>query len=79
MDRQGNLIIELLCKGRMTHQELARLCSGRIADNSILCTDSHKSYVQFAIDMNLDHKKIRRGKHKEGFIIYNTLMPYTAI
>lgn len=79
MDREGNLIIELLCKGRITHQELGRLCSGRIADNSILCTDSHKSYMQFAIDMNLDHKKIRRGKHKEGFIIYNTLMPYTAI
>lgn len=66
MDRQGNLIIELLCKGRMTHQELGRLYSGRIGDNSILCTDSHKSYMQFAIDMNLDHKKIRRGKHKEG-------------
>jgi len=66
MDRQGNLIIELLCKGRMTHQELGRLYSGRIGDNSILCTDSHKSYMQFAIDMNLDHKKIKRGKHREG-------------
>lgn len=58
MDRQGNLIIELLCKGRMTHKELDRLYNGRIGDNSILCTDSHKSYMQFAIDMNLDHKKI---------------------
>lgn len=43
IDRQGNLIMELLCKGRMTHQELVRLYKGRIEDNSILCTDSHKS------------------------------------
>lgn len=46
INRQGNLIMELLCKGRMTHQELERLYEGRIGDNSILCTDSLKSYIQ---------------------------------
>lgn len=66
IDRQGNLIMELICKGRMTHKELERLYDGRIGDNSILCTDSHKSYVQFAHDFLLDHKRIKRGKHKEG-------------
>jgi hypothetical protein len=69
MDRQGNLIIELLCKGRMTHKELGRLYSGRIGGNSILCTDSHKSYMQFAIDMSLD-LKIKRVSIKKGYIIY---------
>ena len=29
LDRQGNLIIEPLCKGRMTHKELERLCLDR--------------------------------------------------
>ena len=66
IDRQGNLIMELLCKGRMTHQELERLYEGRVGDNSILCTDSHKSYIQFAKDFSLEHKRIKRGKHKEG-------------
>jgi len=66
IDRQGNLIMELICKGRVTHKELERLYDGRIGDNSILCTDSHKSYVQFAHDFSLDHKRIKRGKHKEG-------------
>jgi hypothetical protein len=66
MDRQGNLIIEPLCKGRMTHKELERLYSGRIGHNTILCTDSHKSYVKFAINFSLEHKRIPRGKHKEG-------------
>ncbi|MDU3724500.1 MAG: IS1595 family transposase, partial [Clostridium celatum] len=31
----------------------------------ILCTDSNKSYIQFAEDMELEHKRIKRGKHKE--------------
>lgn len=66
LDRQGNLIIEPLCKARMTHNELERLYKGRIGESSILCTDSHKSYIKFAIDFNLDHKRIKTGKHKEG-------------
>lgn len=41
-----------LSKGRMTNQELGKLYGGRIEDNSILCTDSHKSYMQFAIDID---------------------------
>lgn len=66
LDRQGNLIIEPLCKGRMTHKELERLYKGHIGESSILCTDSHKSYIKFASDFNLDHKRIKTGKHKEG-------------
>lgn len=52
IDRQGNLIMELLC-------------TGHIGKDTILCTDSHKSYIQFTSDMNLEHKRIKRGKHKE--------------
>ena len=65
LDRQGNLIIELLCTGRMTSEELNRLYNKRIGEDSILCTDSHKSYMQFAEDMELQHKRIKSGKHKE--------------
>ena len=50
----------------MTHKELERLYKGHIGEGSILCTDSHKSYVKFATDFNLDHKRIKIGKHKEG-------------
>ncbi len=50
----------------MTHKELERLYKGRIGDSSILCTDSHKSYIKFATDFNLEHKRIKTGKHKEG-------------
>ncbi len=66
VDRQGNLIMELLCKGRMTSNDLKKLYDGRIGKSSILCTDSHKSYNKFAKDLSLDHKRIPSGKHKEG-------------
>ena len=69
LDRQRNLIIEPLCKGRMNHKELERLYRGHIVEGSILCTDSHKSYIKFATDFNLDHKRIKTGKNKE--CIYN--------
>lgn len=53
----------------MGHEELKRLYISRIGNNSILCTDSHKSYMQFSIDMSLDHKGVKRGRHKE--VIYH--------
>lgn len=45
LDRQGNLIIKPLYKGRVTHKELEMLCQWRIEESSILCTDSPKSSV----------------------------------
>ena len=56
LDRQRNLIIELLCTGRMTSDELKKLYNNRIGEASILCTDSYKSYMQFAEYMELEHK-----------------------
>lgn len=29
-------------------------------------TDIHKSYIKFSTDFNLDHKRRKTGKHKEG-------------
>ncbi len=66
MDRTGNLITELICKGRMKHTDLERLFSGRIEDEAILCTDSHKSYIKFAQNLGIELQQIKRGKHKEG-------------
>ena len=58
--------MELACKGRITSKELEKLYDGHISNESILCTDSHKSYIQFTNDLSLEHKRIKRGKHKEG-------------
>lgn len=58
--------MELACKGRITSNKLETLYYGHMAKGSILCTDSHKSYIQFANDLSLEHNRIKRGKHKEG-------------
>ena len=49
----------------MSYKELENLYKGHIGEKSILCTDNHKSYIRFATDFNLDHKRIKTGKHKE--------------
>ena len=32
-----------------------------------------QSYIQFAIDMELEHKRIKRGRHKEDIYHINSL------
>lgn len=66
VDRMGNIISEPICKGRMKHSDLERLFDGKIDDDSILCTDSHKSFISFAKNMGIELQQIPRGKHKEG-------------
>ena len=71
LDRQGNLIIELLCTWRITSEELKRLYINRIGEDSILCIDSHKSYMQFAEDIELEHKRIKEVSTKTIYTIFN--------
>lgn len=66
IDRTGNIITELICNGRMKHTDLERLFTDRIEDDSILCTDSHKSFIKFAQNLGIKLHQIKRGKHKEG-------------
>lgn len=71
IDRNGNIILQPICTGRITHNDLESLYDGHIDNNAIICTDSHKSYIQFAKDLNLDHKMIKRGRHKNGIYHIN--------
>lgn len=72
IDRNGNIILEPICTGRISHYDLESLYKGRIDNNSIICTDSHKSYIQFAKNLSLDHKRIMRGHYKEWYISYKS-------
>lgn len=66
MDRVGNIMTELICKGRMKHTDIERFFKDRIDGDSIFCTDSHKSYIKFAENTGVELKQIKRGRHKEG-------------
>jgi len=50
-------------KGRMKYTDLERLFTGRIEDESILCTDSHRSYIRFAKNSGIELQQIKSGKH----------------
>lgn len=65
-DRDAGLIIEPLCKGRMTSNQLEQLFKGHIEKNSILCTDSHKSYIQLENSLTLTHIQIEPKKYTNG-------------
>ncbi len=65
-DRIGNIMVEPVCKGRLKHTDLERFFNERIDNDSVLCTDSHKSYIKFARNFNLELQQIKRGRHKEG-------------
>ena len=69
IDRNNNNIFEMVCKGRVGYKDLERLYGGHIDNEAIICTDSHKSYIRFGKDLNLDHKRIMRDHYKNG--IYN--------
>lgn len=38
----------------------------RIDNEAIFCTDSYKSYIQFAQNLDIELQQINRGRHKEG-------------
>lgn len=66
IDRNNNIVFEMVTKGRIRTTDLERLFKNRIDPDSVICTDSHKSYIKFAEDNVSKHIQIARGKHKNG-------------
>jgi hypothetical protein len=62
----------------MKHKDLETLFNGRIVDESILCTDSHKSSIQFTQTMGIELKQIDHVNVRKARIIYNTSTPAIA-
>lgn len=73
INRSGNIILELVTKGRISTKDLECLYANRISHDSLICTDSHKSYIHFANTHVAHHYRIARGKHKTGVYHVNSL------
>ncbi|MDF2538917.1 MAG: hypothetical protein K0S76_1938 [Herbinix sp.] len=52
--------------GRISSADLKRTYNGKINSQFIICSDSHKSYIQFTKDLILEHVRIKTGRHKNG-------------
>lgn len=52
--------------GRISSFDLTRDYSSKIDSQSIVCSDSHKSYIQFTKNFELEHVRIKTEKHRNG-------------
>lgn len=75
-DRTGNVVADIICKGRMTAKKLEKFYANSLEPQSILCTDSHKSYIRFTKNFKLEHIRIKPKKHKEGIYHINNANSY---
>lgn len=69
IDRSENIVLECVCMGRIRSTDLKRAYNEKINTQSIVCSDSHKSYIQYTKDLALEHVRIKSGRHKKVFII----------
>lgn len=66
IDRNDSIVLECVCMGRISSADLKRAYNDKIDSQSIICSDSHKSYIQFTKDFALEHVRIKTGRHKNG-------------
>lgn len=66
LDRMGNILSDATGKSRPKQTDIERFFDGRLAKDSILCTDDHNSYKAFARNKGIQIKQIPTGKHKIG-------------
>ncbi len=76
IDGDKNIIADIYGRGRLTTKQTEKVLGNKIEEDSILVTDSHKSYIQFAKNHNLQHKRIANGKHKNGEYHINNVNNY---
>ena len=62
IDRKCNVLMGAVCKGRITRNEVVNFFNGKLGEDVIFCTDSHKSYYQIENELHVDLKLGPRGK-----------------
>ncbi len=58
-DRKVSKNLKVATRGRISTNDLEQLLANKIAPESILCSDTHHSYIGFANKNNLKHKTIK--------------------
>lgn len=71
IDRKCNIMSKKLCTGRVTFSQLKHFFDGQIEEGSILCVDSHKSYIKIPTVFNVKLKRIDSGKYTDGIYPYS--------
>ena len=62
IDRKGNIVMGAVCNGRITTNDIVRFFDGKIGEDVTFVVDSHKSYFSINKDLNVELKRVPRGK-----------------
>ena len=65
VDRSGKILAQPACRGRINVKTLESVYKTTLDHSAILCTDKHRSYIQFAKNMGLQLIQIEHGKTKQ--------------
>jgi transposase-like protein len=68
-DRKNQKHLQVATRGRISEDNLKEILDGKLSKESILCTDSHPSYIAYAKANNIEHKTIKANAKqyvKEG-------------
>ena len=63
-DRKGSNHLQVATRGRISENNLTAVLKDKIVSESILCSDSHPSYIAFAKSNKIEHKTIRAKDKK---------------
>jgi transposase-like protein len=63
-DRKNQKHLQVATRGRISEQNLKEVLDGKIANESILCSDSHPSYKAYAKTNEIEHKTIKANAKK---------------
>lgn len=61
-DRQGELILGVAGRGRVSQKDIEQILGDRIEDDATLCTDSHNSFKAFAGAHDFKYKPLNISK-----------------
>jgi transposase-like protein len=61
-DRKSHKDFKVAKRGRIRKQDIEKVLSGKLDKESVLCTDSHRSYTAFAKAQGIEHQKIHARK-----------------
>ncbi len=61
-DRSGNKDFKVATRGRISKKDLDKVLKGKFDRVDVLCSDSHRSYANFAKENIIEHKKFNASK-----------------
>ena len=61
-DRKTEIDLTVATLGRISKKDVENSIGNRVSEKTILCTDSHKTYIGFCMDKKIEHHTIKASK-----------------